>query len=883
MPVSISSGNRKLKQRRNQFPGLLTSAKLPIAKLNRESYKSDRDAAWKMPPSFSHLKLDGASRAPCTAEPHSYDQTLGSRGFSIINVGSSGSKIAESVRSGHRPGDPISDSLDMKRRGTCHFMIYRGTTLSSTPEFENYRKTHTDNWNAIAGVIREIEDYLKIEEVDLAVIDGSRVNDISSFYSVTGVFNEDLISCITSTRSATTQSNSRKEIHGDRDLWAAILIQRALRNFLCWTCYLRNKMSYSSAVIIQCLVRSFTATRRVRRLIAKGKIRMDERWAVNVEKLKKVWGRAASVDPLNTTFSIGHTSDSYLTNTKNGSKYASAFSSDRLLIFVPSMTSAEYIRLHTDRLHAIQNMHISCLHQLMDPHVHIVYVTPAHLSSEEIAYHESILSVLGTPPSACVLKRLHFVVPEMIDKLPPHLSVSQSLLCSSLALKKIRTIVKQLPNAVLMPFSLSWVDKRLSHYLNVPSMSPDPVIAGTITSRSFVKQVFDEACVTIPLGVPDIYDSKDFYIALSTLVSSNIDIKRWMFRLNNDYNNESYAYLDVEKLSITATLRSEIASMLEGTDGLPGMWYSRHVQLEVRKRVLMCLCAELPSRAVICQSVMHGRTWENFEKHYRVCGLVIEAEPLNITGYVTGQCFIDPNGLIQMTQGVELLVDRNYQVQGYLGPQILVPKIALQGATEAVAKVLYAKYGVIGYLSIEFVCYWDGADESSRLQALGVKLGLSPSFLGSGCTAAAGGLGREQHLSQSMMPLTEDSAGKSFVYIPIAYHRPLCSCRDGVFLRQCKMNGIGFDPETLTGTVFFRIDAMVGGSISTLTIGKTRKKSIDAAIHVLSFIAGNFRKINVEDDGGGPSWECLISILSTLQFFAKNENKNKMTCTMVNA
>jgi hypothetical protein len=82
-------------------------------------------------------------------------------------------------------------------------------------------------------------------------------------------------------------------------------------------------------------------------------------------------------------------------------------------------------------------------------------------------------------------------------------------------------------------------------------------------TRSFSKKVFSDACVNAPIGAHDISTSGDFYVALSSLIASNIEVKRWMFRLNTDFNHEGYAYLETDRLSVMSGLRGEIATLLE--------------------------------------------------------------------------------------------------------------------------------------------------------------------------------------------------------------------------------------------------------------------------------------------------------------------------------
>ena len=77
-------------------------------------------------------------------------------------------------------------------------------------------------------------------------------------------------------------------------------------------------------------------------------------------------------------------------------------------------------------------------------------------------------------------KRLHFIVPELINRLPSHMPMSQVLWCSTSALRKVKMFIRRFPNAFIVPTAMTWVERRLSNLFNVPMLSPDPVIADTI-------------------------------------------------------------------------------------------------------------------------------------------------------------------------------------------------------------------------------------------------------------------------------------------------------------------------------------------------------------------------------------------------------------------
>ena len=84
------------------------------------------------------------------------------------------------------------------------------------------------------------------------------------------------------------------------------------------------------------------------------------------------------------------------------------------MIHIPSLSADESLRLGLPHLAAVQNAHICCLYQLLDPAVHLLYVSPCALSGSELAYHDRFLAMLGV---STLPKRLHFVVPELVSQL----------------------------------------------------------------------------------------------------------------------------------------------------------------------------------------------------------------------------------------------------------------------------------------------------------------------------------------------------------------------------------------------------------------------------------------------------------------------------------
>jgi len=563
-------------------------------------------------------------------------------------------------------------------------------------------------------------------------------------------------------------------------------------------------------------------------------VELESGWSANRLRLSQWWARASIIE--------------------DRSESAAA----RTIVFLPSISLAEYLRLNFENFSALQNTLVSALYQLADPSVTLIYVCPKHLSSNEIMYHEKLLSLMGI---SLLPKRLYFVTPELVEKLPSHLPLSLLLLCSSVALNKIKQIVKRNKSmAMIIPGSVSWIEKKLSHALSIPVLSADPSVSESLSSRSFSKKVFEESEVNVPIGAHDIFNIDDLLVALSRLMASNVLTKRWIIKLNYDYNCDSCVLLDADKMSVVNLLRKEHNEMTDA-----GGWFSRQVQLAVRKRLLSYLTSELSNKVKICRRDIYS-DWDFYLRMMKQYGAVVEAEPIETIGFVNGLCFIDPSGEVQSCSGVELYLDHNFQPQAYHCPQMMTPTLALEGATRAVAQTLFRKYGLIGYVTVSFQSYWDALDNIPRLWGVGLKFGMSDVFGAIGTVAVVSAHSQFQ-LQQSQkskpsksQPLNADKPpptdkpqlpfslvttlpdDRCMTYVPFAVHEPLRTFTDESFFKLCRMRGIAFDMNNRSGTLFFVIDSVVGGAVSVLCVGTTRKKATAQVINALTFVAQQFGK-----------------------------------------
>ena len=92
----------------------------------------------------------------------------------------------------------------------------------------------------------------------------------------------------------------------------------------------------------------------------------------------------------------------------------------------------------------------------------LVYICPIALGANEINYIHRFLAGIGI---RSVTNRLHIVVPELIPKLPSHMTIAQCLWYSAGALRKIRRLVashSHPSSSCIVPAAVTWIEKRIA-------------------------------------------------------------------------------------------------------------------------------------------------------------------------------------------------------------------------------------------------------------------------------------------------------------------------------------------------------------------------------------------------------------------------------------
>ena len=121
-----------------------------------------------------------------------------------------------------------------------------------------------------------------------------------------------------------------------------------------------------------------------------------------------------------------------------------------------------------------------------DPNVEIIYVCPYQMTQDVLGYYMKILEISGLSAEN---SRVHFVVPENIDRFPNHFSLSQVLLYSPRVMKRIKSMIKG-KQAYMVPGVVSSDDIKLSIAFNIPLMSGEPQKQSLYSTKSGAKKIF---------------------------------------------------------------------------------------------------------------------------------------------------------------------------------------------------------------------------------------------------------------------------------------------------------------------------------------------------------------------------------------------------------
>jgi hypothetical protein len=729
------------------------------------------------------------------------------------------------------------------------FLIRYGKTLDTTPEFVSFQRKNRENWGAILGVIGALEKLLTKYFVPMAYIDGAVVVKIAADELLVEPTIEELLSCIANCE----QVSSLLELPGQRfkgqnsQVTAATCIQSQFRMHCKRGDYQNWQHRSTAASTIQIYFRG-----HLQRKDAVARLEQHR------EEQEQVW------EELNRNFRSGW----------EGMK-----GKRRVAIHIPSMSYEEHCRKGITHLGIRQNMQIAArLCALADPLVDVLYVSPYELTDDVRGYYEKLLEVGGgggtvQDPST----RFRVIVPENKERFPRHFSLSSLLLYSPVALARVRRFLKG-KDAYIVPGSVGPEDKLLALLLHVPLMGPPPDASALYSTKSGAKRLFSAADVNIPVGAHDIYDVDELVATLVKLICTNLDVSRWIIRVDDDTDGRGVALLDVDLLECVGQLRAE-RLRLGGTDG--HYWTRPEVQEAARIRLEEEIRDGQIARKVTLPNKSLYKNWSQFSKAFVRVGGVVEAAPADIRGYPTMSMFIEPSGVVHPVSTHEMMYQHPHTSVGSIFPQYSIPYDALKGASAAIGQILVTK-GIFGYVSVNYTAFYDSFHGAMRLWGTDITLGLTNTaasfvmfnfILGGRFDSNSG----EYHLQPNDNVLLEDdsimddgsgtlvvrdegeeggaaaeaqaastknvvdkSKGKGtrrhYVVHDYIYHPNLSSLQYSTFFNLCRLQGVSFDLKQKCGTAFMLVDSLAAGVLGMMSVAETRFEALRGMSQTFEFM-----------------------------------------------
>lgn len=195
-------------------------------------------------------------------------------------------------------------------------------------------------------------------------------------------------------------------------------------------------------------------------------------------------------------------------------------------------------------------------------------------------------------------KRFHIVVPENYVKFPQHFSLAQALLFSPKAIKRIQQIIQdgRAGQAYIVPgMSPNEYDVKLSVALAVPILSGEPEKIAMFQTKSGAKRIFQAADVPTPISAYDIYDKAEFLNSLARLVSHNLFVNTWIFKIDDEFNGRGHATLAVDSIKTILELRKRKIEMTE----------------PIIEKIQEVISKVLPKKAKIASLGLY-RSWEEY-------------------------------------------------------------------------------------------------------------------------------------------------------------------------------------------------------------------------------------------------------------------------------
>nr|XP_014347378.1 PREDICTED: IQ domain-containing protein H isoform X2 [Latimeria chalumnae] len=681
----------------------------------------------------------------------------------------------------HHPSEVQPKPMMSVRRYINYcFTVYDGILKEDSPDFLAFKEHFCYFWGSIITFLEHLQKFLKAYLIPIAMVNGQKLVELALDIELDQQPSTDDLLSVLENKAYVKQifqcPGQRYKGENGREM-AAVKIQATWKQYWDRSAYKKfRQRKWASGVIAISWLLHVQKT-RVKKALKESRKRHLENFRSRAKHLAANWNRIRT--------------------------------SRRTIIHVPSL----------------------------DANVDIIYICPLDVSEEMLQYYAKLLGLQaavksGNPEDMVDLQdRFKIVTPEAISSFPTHnMCLATQLMYSPKTIKRIKNLIKG-KDAYIVGGVLHTDDLAVADILDVPILGSEPDVAHLYSTKSGSKRIFVSVGVPIPPGQYDIYNLPQLHEVLSQLITNNLEVKRWLFKIDDDFGGRGTAYCDV-----AAHMKCYSWALKKFKEYDKRKWKMKWIQ----EPVLVKVSQELPDvLAQHAQPVNKKRfpTWEKFLQVFLGQGGVVEAFPPSdsITN-LNVDMLIDPTGKIEMVScGDQVHANSPLEYCGTSVPQSSVDPEVLYSMCVKIAEACRTRR-ITGYFSIDLVTFINPHTMEQQIWATDLDFSYSDQlamtqlmlYMTDGhldCRSSTFEVPppirekkkkRRRDKTESPPPVTSRYA----VMSTQLKHTNLCVIHYSVFFQICKAQGIGFDIKERQGTIFKLQDTNRREGIGMLTIGE---------------------------------------------------------------